>query len=214
MLVLRSPQNGGVFPYAGEAGADIREEEEGAVCTDAELVQRIREGDRAAEAALYTRHARAVAVTVTRLLRSHQDAQDVLQDTFIVALEEIGDLRDPGAVRGWLLQIAIRQVHRCFRRRRLLGVLGVTPSEDAMLETLAADGVSSEVRTELALIDRVLSTLAVEERIAWVLRRVEGRSLDEVAAACRCSLATAKRRIASVDERVRAHVAKGEADHG
>ena len=45
-----------------------------------------------------------------------------------------------------------------------------------------------------------------KERFAWVLRHVEGYQLEEVADACECSLATAKRWIAKADERVRQHV--------
>src|SRR4051812_11878488 len=121
MLVAPSSENSGVFPFPRDA--DVAARGEGRTSTDAQLVARIREGDRAAEEALYRRHAQAVAVTATRLLRSHHDAQDVLQDTFIIALGEIEGLRDPAAVRAWLLQIAVRQVHRRFRRRRLLGLL-------------------------------------------------------------------------------------------
>ena len=40
-----------------------------------------------------------------------------------------------------------------------------------------------------------LANLPLEERLAWTFRHVEGASLEEVAAGCDCSLATAKRRI-------------------
>src|SRR4051812_14329667 len=55
--------------------------------TDAELVASAIAGHRAAEAALYKRHARTTAVVVTRLLGRTADAEDVLQDTFLTAFE-------------------------------------------------------------------------------------------------------------------------------
>ena len=130
-----------------------------------------------------------------------------MQDTFVLALEQIGALRDGGALRGWLAQIAVSQVQRRLRRRRLLRVFGLDRTvDDAPLEALARDGLDGETRAELAALDRVLATLAPEERIAWLLRHAEGSALEEVAVACGCSLATAKRRIAAADARVQLHV--------
>ena len=67
-------------------------------------------------------------------------------------------------------------------------------------------GTGAEVRTELALLDEVLARLAVPVRIAWMLRHVEGWPLDDVAAHCACSLATAKRRIAAAQSEIARHV--------
>lgn len=174
---------------------------------DTELVRRIIAGDRRAEADLYRRYAPLLARVVERLLGSSQDAQDVLQDAFVIALEEIQRLRDPSALRSWLLQIAVRQVHRRFRRRRLRRLLGFEdPEADARLDQLAAEGAPPEVVAELALLDRALATVGPGERSAWMLRRIEGYALEEVAHLCGCSLATTKRRIAAVDLRVQQHL--------
>jgi RNA polymerase sigma-70 factor (ECF subfamily) len=183
-------------------------------CEDAIVVERLLAGDQRAEAELYRRYAPLLARAVERLLRSSQDAQDVLQDTFVIALEEIRRLRDPSAIRGWLLQIAVRQVHRRFRRRRLRRLLGFEdPEPDARLDQLAAAGTPPEVVAELALLDRALARVNAHERMAWMLRRVEGYALDEVAQSCGCSLATAKRRITTVDAVVAGHMeVEGEGD--
>jgi RNA polymerase sigma-70 factor (ECF subfamily) len=178
------------------------------------LVEQIRIGDREAEAALYRRHAPAISRITRRLLGTADEVNDVLHDTFVYALEHVDELRDPSAAGGWLLQIAIRQTHRRFRRKRLLRFLGLAGNETwepgAQLEDLAAPGVSQETIAELRLVDAVLAKVADAERIAWVLRRVEGCALEEVASACACSLATAKRRIAAVDACLEEHVHVGE----
>lgn len=175
---------------------------------DAALVARALGGDRWAEDTLVRRHFGAVAATAARLLGDRDEAEDIVQETFASALTELRHLRDPGAFRGWLLQIAVRKVHRRFRRRRLLRMLGITSGEpEGGLSQLASEDASPEQRAELALLDRVLASLPAPERIAWTLRTVEGMPLEEVAAACECSLATVKRRIAAADRAVRAHVA-------
>lgn len=175
---------------------------------DHELVVRARGGDRFAEDVLVRRHLPALASTVTRLLGDPIEAEDVVQDTVAAALAELADLREPAAFRGWLLRMAVHKVHRRFRKRKLLRMLGLGGEDPgAGLAELAAHDASPEQRAELVLLDRVLATLSPDERIAWSLRCIEGLQLDEVATACGCSLATAKRRILAADRAVRAHVA-------
>jgi RNA polymerase sigma-70 factor (ECF subfamily) len=87
---------------------------------------------------------------------------------------------------------------------RLLGL--DRGADDATLAALAAPGTNPDQRAELALVDRALEAVSANVRIAWMLRMVEGLELTEVASACGCSLATAKRRIAAADVAVRAHV--------
>ena len=171
------------------------------------LVAAVRAGERAAEEQLYRRHAPAVLSLATRLLRSRDEAMDVLQDTFVMAFEEIADLRDPAAFRAWLHCIAVRLVHRRFRRRKLLGLLGLDRrGEEISLESLADESASPDARIELRWLDAALLRVDERARVAWMLRNIEGLALDEVAGACDCSLATAKRRISAADAVVEAHL--------
>src|SRR5206468_1411078 len=73
------------------------------------------------------------------------------------------------------------------------------PMADAALEALAGPALLPDDRAELALFDRLLSEMQGDLRIAWMLRRVEGFELTEIAAMCGCSLATVKRRIGRAD---------------
>lgn len=175
--------------------------------SDAELVERVRNGDEWANEALYRKYFGAIWPIVLRLLRSRADADDVVQDTFVIAFTDIASLREPEAVGAWLMQIAVRQTHRRFRRRKLLRLLGLDRSiDDAPLEQLVTRDVSPEVRAELLCVDRALDEVRHESRTAWLLRYVEGGSLEEVAAACSCSLATVKRRLRDADIAIRKHV--------
>ena len=178
---------------------------------DERLVVAVRDGVRSAEEALYRKHAPSILRLATRLLRSTEDARDVLQDTFLTAFEEIRDLRDPRSVRAWMHTLCVRLVHRRFRKRKLLRFLGLDRSEeDAKLELLASPDLDPEARAELSALDRALDALPAEEKIAWVLRHVEGMALEEVAQACDCSLATAKRRISSAHALVERLTGRGE----
>lgn len=154
------------------------------------------------------RHAPRLVRIVDRLLGDREDSDDVVQDAFLTAFGSLGSLRDPSAFGGWILQVALRHAHRRFRRRRLLRALGFVPHDGDLepLEDQAAPSCSPEQRAELALLDRALTALSPDERIAWSLRFVEGMELSEIATALECSITTVKRRLAAADARVRVHV--------
>jgi RNA polymerase sigma-70 factor (ECF subfamily) len=175
---------------------------------DAELVARALTGDRWSQDVLYRRHAHHLLAISTRLLANRSEGEEVVHDTFVVGFEQLGKLRDPTALRAWLARIAVNLVRRRLRRARLLRVLGLDRgADDATLEALASPTLPPDDQAELALVDRILRRLPAGPRIAWMLRRVEGLPLAEVAAACACSLATVKRRVAAVDAEVGRHVA-------
>jgi RNA polymerase sigma-70 factor (ECF subfamily) len=175
--------------------------------SDEELVRRAQAGDAWAEEALFRRHIGRVGQIATRLLGRGSDAEDAIQDSFVIALEQLPKLREGAAFRSWLLRIVVHQAHRRYRKRRMLTRLGFVQHDD--LDSLcnqSRSDLSPDLRAELAKLDLVLQSIATADRFAWILRHVEGFRLDEVAIACDCSLATVKRRIAAADQRVRQHV--------
>lgn len=205
----RAPTLGGrpSMNSPGKPLAQVREV--GVQRSDAELAMRAKTGDSWAEEAIFRRHARTLLKTAGRLLRDPDEAEDVVQESFVIALSEIDGLRRPEALLGWLKQITVRQVHRRFRRQKLLRLLGIGPAA-AEAEQVPGGGLSPELRGELALLERVVDQLSAEDRAAWILRSVEGEALADVARLCGCSLATAKRRIARTEALITAHTQGGQ----
>src|SRR3954462_14546280 len=89
------------------------------------VVERARAGEAAARAELFERFAPSLSGMLARLLRSVADAEDALQDTFLIAFEKLDRLHDDAGIEGWLMQIAVFQAHRRFRRRRFLRLFGL-----------------------------------------------------------------------------------------
>jgi RNA polymerase sigma-70 factor, ECF subfamily len=167
---------------------------------DEELVRRLIDGDRWAKEAVYRRYVRMVWSTALRLCGSRAEADDIVQDTFVEALRDVSRLRDVGALRPWLLRIAVHQTQRRFRRRVLLRRLGFGSGDDeATLAALVDPAASPELLAELSRVDRALAEVSIVERFTWILRHVEGHTLEEVATLSACSLATAKRRLQRVN---------------
>lgn len=166
---------------------------------DGALVERALGGEEWARRELFLRHAPRVLGLLTRLLASTADAEDASQDTFVEAFRDLLLLRERDDFGRWVTRIAVHQAHRHFRRRRWMSLFGSGPVLDATFEAIVDPGVSPERRAELVWIDRALRELPPVERSAWLLRHVEELELTEVAAALGISLATVKRKLASVD---------------
>lgn len=169
--------------------------------SDAQLVERIKRGERLAEELLYRRHGPALLDVAMRLLRRKSEAEDALQDAFVLALERIEQLRDGAAARAWLSQIVVNRARMQLRRRAMLRALGLDRGDDDVtLATQAAAQLGPEERAELARLDRWIETMPAEQRVAWTLRHIEGWALEDISDACHCSLATTKRRVAAAEE--------------
>jgi RNA polymerase sigma-70 factor (ECF subfamily) len=146
--------------------------------------------------ALYDRYARYVAGLAGRILGRNDEAQDVVQDVFLIAHRRMAALRNPGAAKAWLAKVTVRQASRRLRWRRLR--LFVHPAHTVDADLVAREGDPS-VRPVLALLYATLDRLPARERVAWTLRHLLEEPLDVVAENCGCSLATAKRRIAAAE---------------
>jgi RNA polymerase sigma-70 factor (ECF subfamily) len=149
--------------------------------------------------AVFRRYSAYVARIAVRLMGTDSELDDVVQDVFIEAHRGLQALREPRAVRAWLARICVRRTVRRLRRRRLLSFLSL----DAMTETEEPPdpGGSPERHAEVKKLYRVLDAMPVEERVVWVLRHVEGESLDDLVVLCGCSKSTVQRRLRSAQAR-------------
>jgi len=143
---------------------------------------------------LFSRYSGYVAGLAARLLGSGDaELDDVVQDVFWLASRRIEKIRDLVQARGWLATVTTRVVSRKLLRRRFRALFHASP----VSRDLPARGATAEEHAVLARLYEVLEKLPTAQRLAWSLRYLEGEPLDAVAAACGCSLATAKRRVAA-----------------
>lgn len=161
--------------------------------TDAAIVAAIRAGQKAGGAVLYERHHEHVRRVLIRVLGPGPDLRDLIQDVFVAAIDSIGRLEDPEALKAWLAGICVHSARAEIRRRSRnrwfpLFARSELPETKAPVSTPELD---EAVRSTY----RVLGKLSADERISFALRFVEGMELVEVAEACQISLATAKRRL-------------------
>lgn len=149
----------------------------------------------------FRRYSGYVAAVAFRMLGRDEQVDDLVQDVFMVAIRDLGRLRDPAAVKGWLATIAVRLAGRRLRVRRLRLLLGLDRAP--RYEEVVAPAARPEARVLLGQIYAFLDEIPVEKRLAWILRHIQDEPLDEVARLCSCSLSAAKRRIEAADQALR-----------
>jgi RNA polymerase sigma-70 factor (ECF subfamily) len=167
---------------------------------DEGLVHALLQQDPAARAALFDRYAPYVQRVIARIIGySEPERVDLLHDVFVRALERMGDLKNPRALKSWLLGIAVFTAKEWLRRRKRIGS-PVSPERAAdRAGTSAPPEAIEAVQSFYSLLDR----LAADDRAVFVLRFLEGMNLEEIAEACDLSISTARRRVLRAENRFR-----------
>ena len=173
--------------------------------TSLPAVAAARAGDEQALRSLYDGNVGYVTGLCVRLLRSRECGQEAAQEAFATAFEKLSELREDANFRAWLAQIAVHACHAQMRRARWLQFFGIGDAPTP-LDELADDTAPAEVLHDLRRVSEALAHVRPEDRIAWTLKHIEGEKLEDIAAACGCSLATAKRRISAAERAIRAQL--------
>ena len=142
-----------------------------------------------------------VAKIGRRILGSSSEVDDLIQDVFLATVRDVHKLEDPARLASWLGTVTTRMA----KRRRFHN--SVRPSAgfedpEPLLERVSEDGPSPESTADLTGNIQRLMSLPDELRTPWVLKHVEGRTLEDVAQQCDCSLSTVQRRLQAATSRL------------
>jgi RNA polymerase sigma-70 factor (ECF subfamily) len=166
---------------------------------DEELALAAGSGDPRAAIAIFRRYGVQVRSKLLRWIGGH-DLDDHVQEVFSRLFEQLPRLRQPSALRSFLIGITLRVACTELRRRRRWRLrLTATGEVPDIAEQGFDDGTAREA---LSRFEDILGKLAPRTRRVFVLRYVEKLELVDVAAAMDISLATAKRHLARASMRV------------
>ena len=170
---------------------------------DEELVHRVQQGDKEAFADLANRHQRSVYWIIQTILHNQADTEEVLQETFVKALQHIQDFRGDARFATWLIRIAINEARMRQRKYR--------PNQYESLDEERDDGTDFHPREltdwrpnpeqrwqkeEVAsLLRRGIRSLAPIYREVFLLRDVEHLSTEETATALGITVPATKTRL-------------------
>ena len=170
-----------------------------------ELVEQTQKGDMDAFEKLYTQTNRSVYFTALKLLANEDNAKDVMQDTYITAIEKLGELHDGAKFPQWVNAIAVNKCRRYFRK----------PAEDSLDEQteqgfdlsddasfIPEEYVTNEVKRKVVMdiITRVLSDVQRQTVIMYYYNEM---SLEQIAQVMDCPVKTVSSRLVSSREKIK-----------
>jgi RNA polymerase sigma-70 factor (ECF subfamily) len=153
---------------------------------DAAVIERARSGDGNAFKLLVERHSRNVFRLAFRMTGNEQDAEDVVQETFLRAYRQLNRYESRSSFSTWLFRIASNYSLDLIRARKRRGekavvmeneevdIMQMLPAGDPGPDRLAVSGqITEQIRV-------AMNELSPQERTAFVLRHFEGLSIEQI----------------------------------
>lgn len=174
-------------------------------------LEALREGDRAEFAHLVEEYSPMIYRLGLKMLNNPQDAEDILQETFIKAYRHIGNFDGRSSISTWLYRIATNEALMLLRRKRLDAISFEAPSskETEPQEPLQIvdwcclpeqEYLTSEGRARLT---EAMERLPTSMRVVFLLRDIEGLSTRETAEVLDISEMAVKTRLSRARLRLR-----------
>jgi RNA polymerase sigma-70 factor (ECF subfamily) len=165
---------------------------------DAEVIRRIRAGDRAAFLEFYDRAAPLLMAVAARILNDRREAEDVLQDVFAqIWLKSHGFDAELGSLSSWAVALvrnkSIDRIRASTRRRRLIEEITISADAEPAPAASASEQIHGEERA--GRIRAALGDLPADQRQVIELAFFAGLSQSEIAARLDQPLGTIKARI-------------------
>jgi RNA polymerase sigma-70 factor (ECF subfamily) len=170
---------------------------------DATLVAQARVGDAPAFSELVKRYEGKVFRLAHHVTQNREDAEDVLQETFLKAYEHLDQFRGDSKFYTWIVRIAVNQALMKLRRRKSDNAVSldetIDTGEDNIVREIAVWDENAEQRYSReeirGILDSAVQSLEPLYRSVFVLRDIEDLSTEETAEALDLSVPAVKSRL-------------------
>src|SRR5215470_10550644 len=170
---------------------------------EANLVAQAREGDTRAFGVLVNRYNAKIYRLAYHITQNREDAEDVLQETFLKAYEHLDQFQGNSKFYTWIVRIAVNQALMKLRKRKTDKTVSmdetIDTGEDTVAREIAAWDENPEERYSREELNEILETaiegLAPPYRTVFVLRDIEELSTEETAEALNLSIPAVKSRL-------------------
>lgn len=154
--------------------------------TDEQVVTRVLGGDTALYELLMRRHNQRLYRIARAILRDDAEAEDVMQDAYVRAYQNLASFEGRAKFATWLTRIAVHEaLARSRKRSRFQSLDSSDPSHGGVMNSATSLDRSPEEETydrELSgVLERAVLSLSDEHRLVFMLRDVEGMSTEETA---------------------------------
>lgn len=172
--------------------------------TDADLVRRIALGEQDAFVLLMRRYNQTLYRTARSILRDEAEAEDAVQEAYMLAYRALGSFRGEAKLSTWLIRIVVNEaVGRARKRNRRAEIIQIAggPEADAEAAEVNMDAATPEQPDHAAmraesrrLLEARIDALPEAFRTVFVLRAIEDLSVEETAATLGIPEATVRTR--------------------
>src|SRR5277367_1375760 len=170
---------------------------------EAEQIEKARSGDARAFGDLIGKYERKIFRLAQHITQNREDAEDVLQETFLKAYEHLDQFQGNSKFYTWIVRIAVNQALMKLRKRKSDRSVsldeGIDTGEDTVAREIAAWDPNPEQRysqEELGeILDEAVQSLAPPYRTVFVLRDIDELSTEETADALDLSVPAVKSRL-------------------
>ena len=186
--------------------------------TESSILEQVGSGIGLTFEELFERYSSMVSSLAFRILGDQQEALDVSQEVFLTIFRKMDSFRGESSLKTWIYRIAVHRATNRFRWWNRLRRRGTISLEEHLARNSEREfsgdpnsGIQSPEEAllqeeERAGIERLLLQLPVQQRIAVVMRDIEGLSYEEIAEAMQINVGTVKSRIARGRETLKRHL--------
>lgn len=180
---------------------------------DHALIRAVLAGDKDAYGVLVARHSESMFRVAFRITESESDSEEIVQETFLRGYRSLGEFDARADFRTWIYRIAVNCALQVLNRRRSEAAVPIGEEfDDGRPGVQLAD---SGAGPERLLLDReieyrrhtAMERMTQDERLAFVLRHLEGRSTEEIAAALEVTPNNAKQAVFRAVQKMRRSLA-------
>lgn len=189
--------------------------------TDVLLIEDFLEGDMAALEALVEKYKRMVYRVAIKITKNHEDANDVVQETFLKVYKSLNKFKMESSFETWLYQIVVNLSlntvkKRKRRNKRELPFNAVyessetddsIPYEECVVDQLKSQKNEPHIRVERKelkqAVTQAVDSLSPKQRIVVILHEFEGLKHSEIASILGCSVGTVRSRLHYARQRLR-----------
>lgn len=156
--------------------------------SDLDLVNEVRGGKRQAYTELMRRYQQRVYWTARRIVGSHEEADDVAQETFVKAYLALGDFRGDASFFTWLYRIAVNLSLNVLRKQQVVGYLRQSDIINRLFPAVDDPQKDLEFAETQSRLERAVATLPEKQRVVFVMRYYDEMSYDEISQVIKTSV--------------------------
>ncbi len=180
---------------------------------DHAMVRAVLAGDKDAYGVLVARHGESMFRVAYRITENEHDAEEIVQETFLRGYRSLADFDARSDFRTWIYRIAVNCALQLLKKRKSEAAVPIAEEFDA-----ERPGIQLRDRNagpERILLDReiehrrhaAMEKMTEDERLAFVLRHLEGRTTDEIAAVLEVTPNNAKQAVFRAVQKMRRSLA-------